>query len=80
MTGSHKIVEARVIPWPGGVFGVLYRFDSGWLDAHMVGSRKAAERETERVGELQPIPGFEPRGRVRPHIQPSTSAMRKRAS
>jgi hypothetical protein len=68
MSGSHKIVEARVIPWPGGVFGVLYRFDSGWLDAHKVGSRKAAERETRRVGEFQPIPGYTPKGRIHPTI------------
>ncbi len=77
MSGSHKIVEARVVPWPGGVFGVLYRFDSGWLDAHMVGSRRAAEREAERVGELQPIPGFKPRGRGYPHIQQPSSPMKK---
>ncbi len=77
MSGWHRIVEARVIPWPGGVFGVLYRFDSGWLDAHKVGSREAAERATRRIGELQPIPGYTPKGRIHPTFVPLRSVVKK---
>jgi hypothetical protein len=63
MSGVHKIVEARVINWRDGAFGVLYRYDSGWLDAHRVGTRQAAERAAQRLGESEPIPGYQPRTR-----------------
>jgi hypothetical protein len=63
MSGLHKIVEARVINWRDGSFGVLYRYDSGWLDAHRVGTRPAAERAAQRVGESEPIPDYHPRSR-----------------
>ena len=77
MSGSHKIVEARIIPWPGGVFGVLFRFDSGWLDAHKVGSREAAEREARRVGEFLPVPGYTPKGRIHPTVVRLSSPVKK---
>jgi len=74
MSGLHKIVEARVINWRDGAFGVRYRFDSGWLDAHRVGTRQAAERAAQRVGESEPIPGYQPRLHPAPRHLPLKNA------
>jgi hypothetical protein len=45
----RDVVEAKVIPWEGGVYGVRYRTSSGYEGDVRVGPRSEAEAMVRRL-------------------------------